>query len=218
MRILATAALAITLSVALTPGARSADDEPPITKPTTLITRVTPENVSEIIREIGGKKIEVSEADGKKSLTFMDGNTIYNVGFALCLKNKPDDCSALSLLVLIENGGYAYESLNTFNKDTMFLTLFKDEKNTIGIARVELVEGGMTKKNLALAIIWFVTEFRETMKKLEAQVTAGQQIPGAFRTATDPAAALRPVAASPEAMARWGAKLTKPFTRARLGE
>ena len=209
MRGLLVPAFAFALSLALGPNALAKD--PPITNPSTLIARVTPENVSEIIREIGGQEVKVHEEEGQKSISFVDAGTTYNIGFALCLKEKPDDCAALTMLVLVEKPGYSYEILNKHNKDTLFLTLFKDDESNLGIARVELVEGGTTKKNLALAIIWFVTEYRETIEKLQA--TAAYQAPGTLRT---PAAALRSVVAAPGLVARWSEELTKSHPRSKL--
>lgn len=207
----ATLALLAGLAAALSPSLAE-PPEPPITNPGAIVDNLTAENVSELIRELGGQQIETRDVEGKKLVTFMDGNIPYNLGIALC-DIRPGKCLALSLAVVINPGttSYPLEIFNNFNKDNLFVTLIKLDSNRFGVGRVLLVDGGVTKKNLAINVASFALAFQEAMKYLSSQLVAGYQQNGTFQRAGFGTASPRPVLATPQEMARIMETMTKQY-------
>ena len=200
----ATLALLAGLAAALSTGPSLAEPaEPPIANPGAIVDNLTADNVSELIRELGGQQIQTREVDGKKLVTFMDGNVPYNLGIALC-DIRPGKCLAVAIAVIIDPGttSYPLEIFNNFNKENLFVTLIKLEGNKFGVGRVLLVDGGVTKKNLAINIASFALTFQEAMKYLSSQLVAGYQQNGTFQRAGLGAASPRPVFATPQEMTR----------------
>jgi hypothetical protein len=110
------------------------------------------------------------EADGQKELTFYDGNVPYNLGFGSC-DIRPGKCIALYLIVLVDPGsaGPSLEGINAVNKEGLFVTLVKLDGNRFGAGHVMVVDGGVTKKNMAINIASFVVTFADTMRRLASQ-------------------------------------------------
>lgn len=180
-----------------------------VTDPTRMVDRVTIELLTEVIRELGGKDIRVQEADGQKSITFVDANVPYNVTLALCKKANPGECYGFGVLVLMQDANYSWEVLNKTNQDTMLVTVFKDEEpGKLGVARVELTLGGVTKKHVAEAITWFVIDLQDMLKALGSQVTAEAAKDGK-NVALIPTP--RPVAATPQEIARLSKRAARPY-------
>lgn len=180
MRLL-TAALTTVLGLSLMSAGPTfaADDELKITDGSRVIEVTTPDEVAGLAREIGGQNVTIENVDDGKSVMFKDGDLNYALGF-ICDKDKPADCYGVTMLAIIENGSYPYEILNKWNRDTTLLTLFKNE-GKIAVARVEILDGGVTRKHLAGMIAWFAVEFRTMMENFESELTAGVQIEGALK-------------------------------------
>jgi hypothetical protein len=156
--------------------------EPPITEPMSLIDTLTAENVTKLLTELGAQKIETRDMTGGKLITFFDGPVPYNMGIALC-DIRPGKCLALSMGVIMDPGSTSYtlETLNKYNTENMFVTAIKLEGNKVGFGRVWLVDGGVTKKNMAINIASFIVTFRQALKEIQPQVVAGVQTEGAFK-------------------------------------
>jgi hypothetical protein len=97
---------------------------------------------------------------------------------------EPGKCLGAGMLVVIDNSKFKFslDALNTVNRETSFLTFFREEGEKIGVGRIGLVDGGVTRRNLGTEIGYFAIEFRSAMKKLESQLTAG--IPAPFQRAS----------------------------------
>ncbi|NOT38905.1 MAG: hypothetical protein HOP13_00260 [Alphaproteobacteria bacterium] len=201
------AALVVT-AVAFALPAQSA--EPPITNPQKIIDNATPETFAEIVRELGGQNVEIKREGDYTGIVFMDGNVPYNIGFTFC-KVVPGKCLIASILVLVDNGkgGYPLETLNKQNKDFGFLTLYRDDPTKFGAGRLILVDGGVTKKNVAMEIALFVQSFRTTMKDLESQLIASA--PGPFQRASYGPTRFRPLVVSPRYLSEATEKMAKHY-------
>lgn len=174
--------------------------EPPISNPMSIIDSAGPEQFAEMMRELGAQQVQIREADGQKIVTFFNGEVPYNVGFSLC-DIRPGKCLALTMIVVINLGTAAAPSLDTLNNAnaSMYVTAVKIDANRFAVGRVEIVDGGVTKKNLAINAGSFIVTFQALMKSLDEQVVAGLQPRSTYLSAP-----VRPraVFATPAEMAR----------------
>jgi hypothetical protein len=90
--------------------------------------------------------------------------------------------------------------LNAAN-GSMYVTLVRLDANRFAVGRVHLVDGGVTKKNLAINIASFVMTFNETMKALSNQVVASAQPRSVYLNAPARRAMPQAVRATPEEIA-----------------
>lgn len=166
---LALSALALTLA----PAIAAEPAEPPISNPSSLVDNANAEQMAEMLRELGAQQVEVREAEGSKVVGFMDGNIPYNVGFGLC-EVRPGKCLAMTMLVIVNMGTAEAPPLETLNNANggMFVTAVKLDGNRFAVGRVLLVDGGVTKKNVAINLGSFVLTFNALMKNLSNQVVA----------------------------------------------
>ena len=211
--------LALVTAAALSVGPALAADEPnepPIANPTQMIDSVTVENISELAKELGGQSIETREFNGRKTVIMMDGEVPYNLGLAIC-DMRPGKCVILLAFVLMDFGdtNYPLEVVNSLNRDGWFLTMAKTgEKNIMSFGRAIIVDGGVTKKNLAINMGAFVGAFRETMKNLKTQLVAGVYPSGAQLKAQMSEPTFRPVVPQPEEAARIMDKMAEAYRAA----
>jgi hypothetical protein len=207
MRKLMLAAGALTLMTGL---AQAAEDERKVSNPTAVVQSITADDIAGILREIGGADVSISDAGAEKVVSFNDGGVPFSIAITLCEKVNPGKCYAFAQLMMLEDKGYSYATLNTLNVDTVTLTLFKNEKDAyVGLARIEIVDGGVTRERLANAITWYVVEVHDALQKLTQQVVAGVSADGKTKTLAMDAAAPRPIKPVPEAIVH----MTKAMSR-----
>lgn len=178
-----TATAAAAMSLSLLSSAHAADPAfPGITNPTQIVESVTAEMLAELVTQLGAGNVKIHEQDGKKSVTFVDGDIPHNLFLAFC-DVEPGKCFGVGMLVLVDNSklNFTLDTLNQGNKDTSFLTFFRQDADKFGVGRVDIVDGGVTRRNLGTQIGFFVIEFRESMKRLQNQLTAS--VPGPFQRA-----------------------------------
>ena len=169
--------------------------EPPISNPGAQMENLTVANVSEILTELGAQTVEPHETtDGKKIITFTDKGIPYNVGI-VC---DGGTCTGLVMIVAMAagSGKYPLEMVNASNKENMLVTVTKLDEEKIGIGRVMVTDGGVTKKNVAINVATFVGAVQSTIKFLTSQLVAGiqQGSPATFQRASMDTTPLRPVA------------------------
>ncbi len=201
MRLPLTALVAAIVAFAV-PAQAAEPADSPLANPDKIYDSVTLEGVVEILREMGAQQVEIKEAGGQKSILMVDGGVPYNVATGLCDK-RPGKCLVLGILVMVENGsgGYPLDALNVINKNNMFVTLFKEDSAKFGVSRLQLVDGGVTKRNLVINIASFVATFREAMQQLSTQTIAGYQYgSGRYQRASFGQTQIRPVVATPREM------------------
>jgi hypothetical protein len=173
--------LTATVCLSLGPSiVRAQPAEPPITEPMSMVDSVTIDGLTGLLKELGAQNIETR--DGGKLLTFQDGPVPYNMNIALC-DIRPNKCLALAMGVIMDPGStsYSHEAINTYNKDNLFVTAIKLDGNKVAFGRIWLVDGGVTKKNLAINISSFVVTFNQALKSLQSQVVAGVQTDPTFK-------------------------------------
>lgn len=174
---LLTAAVCLSLAPSI---ALAQPAEPPISAPSSIVDSVTIDGLSALMKELGAQNIEARE--GGKLLTFQDGPVPYNMNIALC-DIRPSKCLAVAMGVIMDPGStsYSHEAINNYNKDNLFVTAIKLDGNKVAFGRIWLVDGGITKKNLAINISSFVVTFNEGLKSLQSQVVAGVQTDPTFK-------------------------------------
>jgi hypothetical protein len=174
--------------------------EPPITNPMSIVDSVGPEQFADLMRELGAQQVQIREAEGQKIVTFFNGEVPYNVGFSLC-DIRPGKCLALTMIVVINLGTGTAPALETLNAANggMYVTAVRVDANRFAVGRVEIVDGGVTKKNLAINAGSFIVTFQALMRSLNEQVVASVQPRSSYLSApTRP----RAVFATPSEMAR----------------
>ena len=190
------AALAIALASTLAMPARAEPAEPPISNPAQIVDTLTTADVTALLTELGAQKIQVLEDTAKsKRVVFFDGDVPYNVGIDLC-DVRPGKCIAMVLLIIADGGSaYPYEAINKANEDNLFVTAVKGANGKLAFARVNLIDGGVTKKNLAINIGSFALTFRQVLTALQTNVVASANTPNAYLSSTRPTH-LRPLIAT----------------------
>jgi hypothetical protein len=179
--------LAVTAAVALAAGApafAAEPPEPPITNPASIVDSADPEQMAQMMRELGAQQVQVREVEGQKVVTFFYGEVPYNIGFSVC-DIRPGKCLAATMIVVVNLGTATVpplESLNTVNSG-MFVTAVKLDANRFAVGRVSILDGGVTKKNLAINAGSFVVTFQALIKALDEQVVASAQSRNAYLSA-----------------------------------
>lgn len=175
-------AAATLLSIAPYAAQAAEPAEPPITEPMSLIDTVTAEGLTTLLTELGAQNIETRDTPNGKLITFMDGALPYNMSIALC-DIRPGKCLGLSMAVIMDMGttSYSLEALNSFSRDNLFVTALKLDGNKVGFGRIWLVDGGVTKKNMAINIASFIVTLHQGLKTLQSQVVAGVQPDGSYK-------------------------------------
>lgn len=169
-------ALSAAASLAAVPAFAADPPEPPISNPTSMVDSVGADQFADLMRELGAQQVQIREAEGQKVVTFFNGEVPYNAAFSLC-DIRPGKCLALTMLVVVNLGTAAappLESLNNLNGG-MYVTAVKIDANRFAVGRVEIVDGGVTKKNLAINAGSFIVTFEAFMKALSQQVVASVQ-------------------------------------------
>jgi hypothetical protein len=203
MRFIAAAFAAIAIALGAAQAAEPA--EPPIKNPDQIIKSVNEQTLVELLKELGAQQVEVKEFQGKRQIVFFDGGVPYNMAAELC-NIRPGKCVGVTMLVLVEtSNGVSLETLNSANRNNLYLSIFKVDNSRFGVGNVQLLDGGVTKRNLAINIASFVVTFNQVMKEMQNQTVASlpQSGPfgqGAFQQASA-AAQPRPVVATPDEMA-----------------
>lgn len=182
-RLITAAAFAIT-SLALQPAAQAAEDAfPNITDPKQVVESLDVDVLAEIVTQIGGGDVRKHTDQKQKGVSFLDGQTPHNLVLTFC-DIEPGKCFGVLMLVVVDNSklNFTLDTLNQGNKDSAFLTFYREENSKFLVGRVDIVEGGITRRNLGVKIGMFAIEFRETMKRLSSQLSAA--LPGGFQRAS----------------------------------
>ncbi len=199
MRFSLTALVAAAIVFAV-PAQAAEPAEPALANANQVIDNLTLESIADLLREMGAQQVEIKEVGNQRGILMVDGGIPYNVAVGLC-DRRPGKCLVLGIMVVIENGagGYPLDTLNTVNKNNLFVTLYKVDSAKFGVGRLHLVDGGVTKRNLAINVASYVATFRDVMQQLQNQTIASVR-PGAYQQASFGRPQLRLVPASPREM------------------
>lgn len=201
MRLLTLASVAFAL-VGFSLPAFAEPVEPPITNPSEVVTQVTEESLVALLRELGAQKIEVNDVtNGRKLIVFYDGAMPYNMMLAGC-DIRPGKCVAFAMVAMLDTGttSYSLDAINSANKENSFVTIVRVEAGKLGGGRIDLIDGGVTKKNIAINIASFILNFTASMKSIQSQLVAGNRTGPGFQNAGFGQPQLRGVRATPEQM------------------
>jgi hypothetical protein len=185
-----------------------------VTNPTQVVDSAVAEDLAQIVREVNGQDVQVREANGKKGITFKDGDIPYTMAPVFC-DILPGKCLGFVMVVVVDNSElkFTLDTLNSANKSTSFLTFFKEENNKFTVGRVTLVDGGVSRKNIAINISVCAMEFREAMKRLQSQLTAGFDRGTPYQRASYGPARWRAYAPSPDYAASLADKFAPEYAR-----
>lgn len=215
MRIMQSVTAAALATFSLASLANAAQDGPlNIANPNQVVDAAVVEDLAQIVRDVNGQDVQVREANGKKGVTFKDGDVPYTIAPVFC-DIQPGKCLGYVMVVVVDNSElkFTLDTLNTANKTTSFLTFFKEENNKFTVGRVNLVDGGVTRKNIAISVSVNAMEFRETMKRLQNQVTVGFDRAPPYQRASYGAGRWRAFAPSPDYAVRMADVIAPHYAR-----
>lgn len=203
MRKLCLVLTAAALLAVTSPAFAAEPPDPPITNPMDLVDNATPEPMAEMMRQLGATQVEIKGEGDQKSVTFFDGPVPYSLGFGIC-NIRPNKCLAMLIIVVVDPGAtnFPLEALNGFNKQGMFTTLVKLDGNRFAAGHMLLVDGGVTRKNIAINVASFIITFHEAMRYLQSQMVAGTYPKDRAMLRANGQAPLRFVKATPQEMAQ----------------
>lgn len=206
---------ALALAAALLAAPVSAAEGPTVSDPAQIIDGLSAEGMTALLTELGAQKIQVLEETAKsKRMVFFDGDVPFNASIELC-DLRPGKCVALLIIVIMDGGsGIPLETINKSNESNLFITAIKGPDGKIAFGRVTVVDGGVTKQNLAMNVASFVVTFQQKLKALQNQVVASAGTSNAYLSSNAPTP-LRPVFATPQEFERFKAALLKPATTLR---
>jgi hypothetical protein len=193
-------ALAVVLALAPFGAANAAEaqQQSQVSDASQIVDTLDVTTVGKLIAEIGGQKVETREEGDKKMIFFYDGDQPYVVMVTAC-EAKPGKCLGLAQMALVDTSPVTItlDQINTVNSDSIFLTGFKLEGNQVGFGRIIIVDGGVTRQNLAINIAAFVVTFPDMLAKLKGQLTSSLQQSQPAAAAAVANARFTPVMADP---------------------
>ena len=188
MRRFLSAIAALALAAASLPApAQSAD--------TANITAFTVENVSSIITEVGGTKIEVNKDADVTFINFELGGHTYSYSIRTC-DISPEVPGCLGLLMAIGYGmepPYSLETFNGFNQVFPLVTAVKIDSKTLAFGRYVFSAGGLTRNNIAANMGLVIGAPQAFASYLKSQVIASGAPGNANLSLAGAATQLRPV-------------------------
>jgi len=168
------------MSLMLAGSANAEPAEPNITDPMGMIDTVTPELVSGLLSELGAQRLETRDrASGGKVVLYYENDTPFNLIVGAC-DVRPNKCLALAEVVVLATDGaeVSLDIINTLNKEGLFMTVFQVDKTKIGFGHVFLVDGGVTRKHLAISMASFSVTLKQVVDRLQALLITNAKISG----------------------------------------
>ncbi|MFN9545023.1 MAG: hypothetical protein ACK59B_17895, partial [Alphaproteobacteria bacterium] len=90
------------------------------------------------------------------------------------------------------------DMINARNSDNFFVTSVKTDEKTIAFGRGVLLNGGVTRENLALNIVVYASLVREGIKHFGSQVVAARNMPSTVQNLSWGQGQVRPVMPTPQ--------------------
>ncbi len=159
------------------------------------ITAFTVENVSSIITEVGGTKIEVSKDADVTFINFELGGHTYSYSIRTC-DIAPEVPGCLGLLMAIGFGmdtPYSLETFNGFNQSFPLVTAVRIDSKTLAFGRYVFSAGGLTRNNIAGNMGLVIGAPQAFAAYLKSQVIASNGQGNTNLSLADTANKLRPV-------------------------
>jgi len=206
--------IAFAAALALAPiGAATAFAASEVSDASKIVDSLDVTAVGKLIAEIGGQKVETTEQGDKKLIVFYESDQPYIIAITAC-DAKPGKCIALAQMALVDTSpaSISLDQLNTVNGDSLFMTGFKLDGNKIGFGRIIVVDGGVTRQNLAINLAVFVVAIPEALKLIQGQLTSSlQQQPNPQAAAALASLRFTPVQADPRQLRAISDQLLTPY-------
>lgn len=170
-----------------------------IPNPSSIVDELGSESVKALVTDLGVQEVQIRDAEGNKVVTFVDGKLPFTFGITGC-EIRPGKCISLVMLVFVDMGaiGLSTDMINARNRDSFFNTAIKIDEKVIAFGRGVIVDGGVTRKNLATNIVVFATLVQDGIKHFTSQVVASTLFPGATQNLSFANGAPRAVFPSPQ--------------------
>ena len=192
-------AIAAALTMFMPSLALAQNSEINIANPSSIVDSVQADDIKSLVTEMGAREAQVRDGDNNKIVTFLDGKLPYTFGITGC-EIRPGKCLSLVMLVFIDMGGSAISTdmINTRNKDSFFNTAIRIDDKVIAFGRGVIVDGGITRRNLATNIVVYAAMVHDGIKHFGSQLVASNTLPGTTQNLSLQNGALRPVFPTPQ--------------------
>lgn len=182
----AIAALAL-VAAGLPAPAQSAD--------TADISAFTVENVSSIITEVGGTKIEVNKDADVTFINFELGGQTYSYSIRTCdVSPKVPGCLGLLMAIGFSmETPHSLETFNGFNQSFPLVTAVRVDSKTLAFGRYVFSAGGLTRNNIAGNMGLVIGAPQAFAAYLKSQVVASRTQGNANLSLADGVTGMRPV-------------------------
>ena len=192
MRRIYSAIAALALAAAILPAPAQAADAADI-------AAFTVENVSSIITEVGGTKIEINKDGDVTFINFELGGQTYSYSIRTC-DIAPEVPGCLGLLMAIGfsmESPYALETFNGFNQSFPLVTAVRIDSKTLAFGRYVFSAGGLTRNNIAANMGLVIGAPQAFAAYLKSQVIASRTPGNANLSLPDGVTGMRPVKLTP---------------------
>lgn len=171
--------------------------ELPIANPGAIVESVSPEQIRQLVTELGAKNAQIGDAENNKVVNFEDANLPFTFGITGC-DIRPGKCLSLVMLVFLKTdpGAVTVDMVNKHNEDGFFDTAIKLEGDIVAFGRAVVVDGGVTRRNLAMNVVVYAALVHDGMKRLNSQLVASNPLPGTYARVAHDRGILYPVRAS----------------------
>jgi hypothetical protein len=192
-------ALAAALTMYMPSLALAQNSEINIANPTSIVDNVQADDIKSLVTEMGAREAQVRDGDNNKIVTFLDGKLPYTFGITGC-EIRPGKCLSLVMLVFIDMGasGISTDMINSRNKDSFFNTAIRIDDKVIAFGRGVIVDGGITRRNLATNIVVYAAMVHDGIKHFGSQIVASSGLPGTTQNLSLQNGTLRPVFPTPQ--------------------
>jgi Putative bacterial sensory transduction regulator len=211
MRQLNTVIAALAIAAAGIAPATAAD--PTLPNATMMIDSISQEILVDTLRDMGVARVETSSTpEGVKVVTFWDNNFPYNVVVGGC-GVRPGKCITMGMFVRVDAGAanYPLETINAHNRRSYFAGAARLTDTQFGIGRAAVIDGGVTRLNVAMNLASFVGVVQDSMQFLAQQTIASTGKDGTAQLTAAKAAKPQIVPATPEDFAVMAQELSKPI-------
>ena len=200
-------------TASIAPVAAAEPAVPTLPNATMMVDSITQEFLVETLRDLGVARVDpIKSQDGTKGVTFWDNDFPYNVVVGGC-NFRPGKCVYIGMFVRVDAGAanYPLETINAHNRRSYFVGAARLSDTHYGIGRAAVIDGGVTKLNVAMNLGSFVGNVRDSMQFLSQQSIASSGKDGTVLRAAAKSALPRIVPATQEDIAMMALELSKPI-------
>ena len=199
-----------------------AADAKQISDATKVLDNTDTTTIASIVTEMGAGKVQSKDDATHHVVYFADGEFPFIVSVSGCDNGK---CFAFVPMAIADTSPMTLtlDQINKINKETPFISVIQLDGNKIGFAHVVVMDGGVTRQNIAANIGGFAVVVEGVFKKMANPLTSSLTAPSGTPQAANAMMAVhfRPVAPDPQQLqaiadqltAQHRATLTQSFRR-----